>query len=289
MDGSPVLNLADELHVPWAATAPTAPVAGQEPEPELSGRRELICCYRPWAVGCQSSAPSAANPLADPPPPGCRRLTGAAGPFLVRAAPQHDATSDRLTRPGRQRVLQNAVCLDHASANQMLLDDPFQHQWVTLSIPGTFGIDHRDRPALADAETVGLGAQDAPLFGQSELPQATLQELPRPPTRAPDHNTSVWSGRSIAGCADAPPAHRSPPRHAAGSQVIRCRACHRSSAGWRGELAEGHGQQGTIAQGLRSDRAHRRHASTFTTDCWTSPVGHEKVGPSVTMSPTGDV
>jgi len=94
---SQISNLADELHVPWAATAPTAPVAGPDPEPEPSGRRELQALDSRLPIDCTIGH----EPLADPPPPGCRRLKGAAGSFLVRAAPQHDATSDRLTQPGR--------------------------------------------------------------------------------------------------------------------------------------------------------------------------------------------
>ena len=47
------------------------------------------------------------------------------------------------------------------------------------AVPRALGIDDRNRAAFADAEAIGLGAQDAALLGQAELLQAALQELPR--------------------------------------------------------------------------------------------------------------
>ena len=54
----------------------------------------------------------------------------------------------------------------------MLLNDPLQHFGRRGVIPDAFGIDHRDRAPLADAQAVGLGAVDAvehPQFGEPAL------------------------------------------------------------------------------------------------------------------------
>src|SRR5215470_3279417 len=61
----------------------------------------------------------------------------------------------------------------------MLLDDPLEDRWIARRIPRAFGVDDRDRTALADAQAVGLRPQDASLFRQAELLQPALQEIPR--------------------------------------------------------------------------------------------------------------
>jgi hypothetical protein len=60
----------------------------------------------------------------------------------------------------------------------MFLYDPLQNRRVALAVPRTFGIDDRNRPPLADAETVGFRAKDAALFGELQLFEAPLQERP---------------------------------------------------------------------------------------------------------------
>src|SRR3972149_11989730 len=67
---------------------------------------------------------------------------------------------------------------NHAAANEVLLDDPFENDRIALAVPRALRIDRVDRTALADAEAVGLGTQDAPLLGQSKLFQTPLEKLP---------------------------------------------------------------------------------------------------------------
>jgi len=67
---------------------------------------------------------------------------------------------------------------DDAAADEMLLDDPLEGRRVALAIPRAFGIDHRHWAGFADAQAVGLAAQDAALFGQAQLLQAFLQKVP---------------------------------------------------------------------------------------------------------------
>src|SRR6185295_12680145 len=64
------------------------------------------------------------------------------------------------------------------AADKMLLDDPLEHRGIALAIPGAFRIDDRDRPALADSEAVGLGAQHAPLLREAEFLETLLQVVP---------------------------------------------------------------------------------------------------------------
>ena len=60
----------------------------------------------------------------------------------------------------------------------MLGDDPLEHRRIALPVPRTFRIDNRDRTTLADAQAIGLGAQNAALFGELQFLQAALEELP---------------------------------------------------------------------------------------------------------------
>jgi hypothetical protein len=50
------------------------------------------------------------------------------------------------------------------TADQMLLDDPFEDGRVALSVPGAFGINDGDGAAFADAQAVCLRAQDSTVF-----------------------------------------------------------------------------------------------------------------------------
>src|SRR5688572_29054160 len=60
----------------------------------------------------------------------------------------------------------------------MFLDDGLEHRRVALPVPRALGIDDGDGAALADAEAVRLGAQDAAVLREAELLEAPLQELP---------------------------------------------------------------------------------------------------------------
>ena len=51
-------------------------------------------------------------------------------------------------------------------ADEVLLDDPFQHFRSAGVIPGALGIDDRDRPAGADLQAVCLRAKDAAVAGE---------------------------------------------------------------------------------------------------------------------------
>ena len=66
-----------------------------------------------------------------------------------------------------------------AAADQMVLDDPFEHGRIASGVPGALGVHDGDRPAFADAQAVRLGAQDAALLRQIQLSQTPLEELPR--------------------------------------------------------------------------------------------------------------
>src|SRR5438477_621057 len=60
----------------------------------------------------------------------------------------------------------------------MLLDDALENGRVARAIPRAFGIDHRDRPAFANAQTVRLRSEDAALLGQPERLEALLEVVP---------------------------------------------------------------------------------------------------------------
>jgi len=83
----------------------------------------------------------------------------------------------------RRRLLQAPLhdekLLDWLSAHQVLLNDAFQDRRVARVVPRALGIDDRDGSALADAQTIGLGALDAALFGQFQFAQTSLQIIPR--------------------------------------------------------------------------------------------------------------
>lgn len=69
---------------------------------------------------------------------------------------------------------------DDPAADQMLLDDPFEHLRIAPGVPCPLGIDHRDRSTGTDPQAVGLGTIDPPGAGQLQLVEPTFQELPRP-------------------------------------------------------------------------------------------------------------
>ena len=75
-------------------------------------------------------------------------------------------------------MLRDGVFRHYFTADQVDLDDGLEHRRVAPGVPGTFGIDDRDRAALADAQAVRLGAKDAAPFRQTQLLEPALQELP---------------------------------------------------------------------------------------------------------------
>src|SRR4051812_26965704 len=91
-----------------------------------------------------------------------------------------------LDAPGRsvvdrllQRMLRDERIRDEASADEMLLNDPLENGRVAPGVPRAFRVDDRDRSAFANAQAVGLGAQDAALLGQAELLQPPFEKVPR--------------------------------------------------------------------------------------------------------------
>src|SRR5262245_43741105 len=65
-----------------------------------------------------------------------------------------------------------------AAADEMLLDDLFEHGRIAASVPRTFWIHDCNRTAFADAQAIGFGAQNATLLREAKLLQAALQEFP---------------------------------------------------------------------------------------------------------------
>jgi hypothetical protein len=61
----------------------------------------------------------------------------------------------------------------------MFVDDPLEHRRIASSIPRAFRINNGDRAALADAETIRFGAENAAGLGQAQLLEPFLQKFPR--------------------------------------------------------------------------------------------------------------
>jgi hypothetical protein len=64
------------------------------------------------------------------------------------------------------------------TGDQMFLNDAFEHRRITVAVPNPFRVHDCNRTALADAETVGFGPEDAALFGELQLFEAPLQKIP---------------------------------------------------------------------------------------------------------------
>jgi hypothetical protein len=84
-------------------------------------------------------------------------------------------TADRLLV---ERMQIDQEFLDNAAANQVLLNDAFEHRRVARPVPRPFRIDDCDRPAFADTKTVRFRPQDASLILELQLLEASLQEVP---------------------------------------------------------------------------------------------------------------
>ena len=76
-------------------------------------------------------------------------------------------------------MLDDETVGDDATADQMFLDDPLENRRIARGIPRTFRVDDGDWAAFADAEAVGLGAEDAALLRQAKLLQPALEKIPR--------------------------------------------------------------------------------------------------------------
>lgn len=65
------------------------------------------------------------------------------------------------------------------SADQMLLDDVFEHIGRAGMVPRAFGVNHRDGTLKADLKAVGFRSVDATCSNQIQLDEALLEVLPR--------------------------------------------------------------------------------------------------------------
>src|SRR5688572_6745235 len=102
-------------------------------------------------------------------------------------------------------MLHDDVRFQHTSADQMLLDDGFEHGRVAFPVPRAVRVDDGNRAAFADAEAVGLGAQDAALLRKAQLLEAPLQKVPG--RQAPLLVAALRVGL-VAAEKDVPPGHR---------------------------------------------------------------------------------
>ena len=68
---------------------------------------------------------------------------------------------------------------DDSTAHEVFLDDPFEDRRIAGTVPCAFRIDDRDRPAFADAQTVGFRSKDAALFRETQLLEPPLEKIPR--------------------------------------------------------------------------------------------------------------
>ena len=61
------------------------------------------------------------------------------------------------------------------SADEMFLDDAVEVLRPAVGIPGPLGVDHGDRPTVADPQAVRLGPLDSTLLGEPQLLQPPLE------------------------------------------------------------------------------------------------------------------
>ncbi len=79
-------------------------------------------------------------------------------------------------RTARDHVLGN-----RRAADQMLLQDPFDHCWGTAAVPNALWLHDQDWTSFTDPEAAGWHSQHAPLLGQSQFLEASFEILPRFP------------------------------------------------------------------------------------------------------------
>src|SRR5262245_46215218 len=64
-------------------------------------------------------------------------------------------------------------------ADQVFLNDAFEHRRVARTIPRPFWIHDSDRSAFTNPETVRFGPEHTTLFAQTELFEPSFEKLPR--------------------------------------------------------------------------------------------------------------
>src|SRR5215217_1877377 len=104
----------------------------------------------------------------------------------------------------------------------MFLDNALEDRRVALAVPGTFRVDDGNRPALADPQAVGLGAQDAALVDEPERLQPRLEVVPG---REAALLLATLRRRLIAAEKDVPARHRHADRPC--NPALRIRSRHR--------------------------------------------------------------
>ncbi len=72
-----------------------------------------------------------------------------------------------------------AVFCHWNAANQMFLNDPFEHCWRATVVPDAFWIDHRHWPSEANPQATNLAPQDARSPTQSKFAEPPFEKLPR--------------------------------------------------------------------------------------------------------------
>jgi hypothetical protein len=76
-------------------------------------------------------------------------------------------------------MLEDEILLHQTAPNEVFLNDPLQHRRIAVMVPRAFGVHDGDRPTLANAKAIRLRPIDAPVLGETELFEATLQVIPR--------------------------------------------------------------------------------------------------------------
>ena len=75
-------------------------------------------------------------------------------------------------------MFDNGMLRDYFTADQVGLDDGLERWRVAPGVPGPLRVDNRDRAALADTQTVRLGAKDPAPLRQPQVLEPAFQELP---------------------------------------------------------------------------------------------------------------
>src|SRR5688500_14152880 len=110
----------------------------------------------------------------------CRRSPGSPSFAAERRAFARSCSSGSWDmNRSAERARENEVILDHAAGDEVLLDDALEHALVAPAVPRALGVNHGDRPALADAEAIRLRARYAAALREAELLEAALEVLPR--------------------------------------------------------------------------------------------------------------
>lgn len=77
-----------------------------------------------------------------------------------------------------QRVLDDQMILYGCAADEVLLDDLFEHRGIAVRVPGSFGVDNRDGATRANPQTIRFGAEDPSLPGESQFVESAFQIIP---------------------------------------------------------------------------------------------------------------